>query len=191
MGESTSHERDLREDLRADRAANRGNTKGRLVVSAYRIGRHLQTSGSLLAAPVAIAYRIIVDWVMGIEIPLTVESGPGLSVWHGTGLVLHRDSVLGSEVVLRHGVTLGTTTDDDSGRPPTLGDRVSVGTGAILLGPITIGDDAVIGAGAVVVRDVPAGATVVGNPGRILPAKAAGESANGVAPSSIRTTEPT
>ena len=164
-------ETSLFETLRADRVANRGNPKGLLVVSAFRLAQRLAAGGSrrLWALPGIVAYRLVVDWTMGIEIPPSVQAGPGLCVWHGTGLVVHKDVRLGSEVMLRHGVTLGTIGDGDEGLAPTIGDRVSVGAGAIILGPIHIGDDAVIGAGAVVITDVPAGATAVGNPARVLP----------------------
>lgn len=156
--------------LRADLAANRHSSKGRVVVTAYRCAQWAEAEGRprLLAVVVAMAYRLVVDWVMGIELPPGVRSGPGLAVFHGTGLVLHADTRLGSEVILRHGVTIGTLGDDDSGAAPVIGDRVSIGAGAIVLGPVHVGDDAIIGAGAVVVEDVPAAAVVVGNPARVV-----------------------
>jgi len=163
----------LSELLRADWAANRGNPKGRLVTAAFRLTHHVRGTGRtpLHAVPVVALYRLVVDWVMGIEIPPAVQAGPGLCVWHGTGLVLHKDVVLGADVTLRHGVTIGTVGEGDDGVPPVLGDGVSVGAGAIVLGPRHVGDGATIGAGAVVVHDVPAGATVVGNPARVLPTR--------------------
>jgi len=165
MGDS-----DLGSVLRADLAANRHSRKGQFVVTALRLTQWARGPGRprWWSPPATAVYRILVDWVMGIEIPPSVVAGPGLAVFHGTGLVLHADTRLGAGVVLRHGVTLGTLGDDDDGVPPTLGDRVSVGAGAIVLGPITVGDDAIIGAGAVVVADVPTGATVVGNPARVV-----------------------
>jgi putative colanic acid biosynthesis acetyltransferase WcaB len=156
--------------LRADLAANRHSRKGQVVLVGLRVTQWARGPGRprWWALPVVAAYRVLVDWVMGIEIPPGVQAGPGLAVFHGTGLVIHADTRLGAGVVLRHGVTLGTLGDGDDGVPPTIGDRVSIGAGAIVLGPITVGDDAVIGAGAVVIRDVPAGATVVGNPARVV-----------------------
>ncbi len=116
-----------------------------------------------------IAYRIVVDWVMGIDLPPEVQVGPGLAIFHGTGLVVHSSTVIGSDVLLRHGVTLGALGEGASeSNGPRIGDRVRIGAGAIVLGPIHVGHDAVIGAGAVVVHDVPAGATVVGNPARVV-----------------------
>lgn len=156
--------------LRADLAANRHSAKGRVVVTAFRMTQAACADGRprLVAGLASGLYRLVVDWVLGIEIPPSVQAGPGLAVFHGTGLVLHPDTVLGSDVVLRHGVTIGTLGDDDSGVAPIVGDRVSIGAGAIVLGAIRVGNDAVIGAGAVVVDDVAEGAVVVGNPGRVV-----------------------
>ncbi|MGB3411872.1 MAG: serine acetyltransferase [Microthrixaceae bacterium] len=159
--------------LRADWAANSGNPKGRFVVSAFRLA-HASRGGSgspIWAKPVLLIYKVAIDWVMGIEIPPAVEAGPGLSVWHGTGLVVHPNTVIGSNVMLRHGVTLGAVGDSDdteNAQAPVIGDGVSIGSGAIVIGPRDIGEGAIIGAGAVVVSDIPAGATAVGNPARIL-----------------------
>lgn len=159
--------------VRADWAANSGNPKGRLVVSAFRVAHAVKGEHRtpLWAKPILLLYRLTVDWVMGIEIPPAVQAGPGLSVWHGTGLVIHDNTRIGSNVMLRHGVTLGAVGDSDdtsNAQAPVIGDGVSIGAGAIIIGPREIGPGAVIGAGAVVVSDVPAGATAVGNPARIL-----------------------
>jgi serine acetyltransferase len=159
--------------LRADWAANKANPKGLVVTTAFRIAHHVRGTGRppVWSLPIIVLYRLLVDWILGIEIPPSVQAGPGLCIWHGTGLVLHKDVQLGCNVTLRHGVTIGTLGEEELSAAPVLGDSVSVGAGAIILGPYQIGDAAIIGAGAVVVTDVPAGATVVGNPGRILPNK--------------------
>lgn len=173
MVDPRTSDADLLATLRADIAANAANPKGRLVTVAFRLAHVARGAGRppLWSVPVVGAYRLVIDWIMGIELPPTLQAGPGLRVWHGTGLVVHSRVQLGSGVTLRQGVTLGTLTDDDDAVAPVIGDRVSIGAGAIVLGPITIGDDAIIGAGAVVVDDVPAGATAVGNPARVLPTR--------------------
>jgi serine acetyltransferase len=156
--------------MRADMAANRGNTKGRVVVAAFRLAAAARGAGRppLWSLPVLAVYRLVVDWIMGIELPPSVDAGPGLRIWHGTGLVVHANVRLGSDVTLRHNTTLGARGEAVDAPAPILGDRVNVGAGAIILGDHKIGDDAVIGAGAVVIDDVPVGATVVGNPARVL-----------------------
>jgi serine acetyltransferase len=118
--------------------------------------------------PILAVYRVVVDWVLGVELPPSVVAGPGLRIWHGTGLVVHANVRLGADVTLRHNTTLGAKGEAHDAPAPVIGDRVDVGAGAIVLGDLTVGDDAVVGAGAVVVDDVPAGATVVGNPARVL-----------------------
>lgn len=163
--------------LRADWTANRHSSKGRVVLLAFRATQaaRAQRQPRLVGVVATALYRIIVDWVMGIDLDPAVKAGPGLSLYHGTGLVVHKSVVLGSDVVLRHGITIGILGDDaeDQGAEvgPRIGDRVSIGASAILLGPISVGDDSVIGAGSVVIDDVPAGAVVVGNPGRVVRVK--------------------
>ncbi len=92
------------------------------------------------------------------------EIGPGLVMMHGFATIVTARRI-GTDCQIAQQVTIGY--DDRDGKP-VLGDRVRVGAGAIVLGPIEVGDDAVIGAGAVVVRDVPAGRVVGGVPARVL-----------------------
>jgi putative colanic acid biosynthesis acetyltransferase WcaB len=161
-------------DLAADRAANSENTKGRFVVTAYRIGRILESGAPrsrllrLAARPYSACYRLCVVWLMGIDLPLAVDAGPGLIVYHGVGLVVHESCVLGSNVVLRQGCTLGAGRSEDSEFAPSVGDDVDLGAGCIVLGGVHLGDGCRIGAGSVVLVDVPAGAVVAGNPARVL-----------------------
>ncbi len=160
---------ELIELLKADLSANNGNAKGLAVVVSYRIAHWALTQkASWVRIPVVLMHRLFTEVVLGVELPAGVEAGPGLQVWHCTGLVVHADSRLGDNVILRHNTTLGALGDDDRGSAPVLGDRVSVGTGAIIIGPIQVGDDATVGAGSVVVGDVPPGGTVVGNPARVI-----------------------
>jgi serine O-acetyltransferase/putative colanic acid biosynthesis acetyltransferase WcaB len=161
---------DLWATIRADLAANAGSPKGKVVVTCFRVAHAVRGTGRppWWARPLLAAYRLLVDWVLGVELPPTVEAGPGLAVFHGTGLVVHGRARLGRDVTLRHGVTIGAMGDGPDGVPARIGDRVSIGAGALVLGDIDVGDDARVGAGAVVVHDVPAGATVVGNPARVV-----------------------
>lgn len=105
-------------------------------------------------------------FLTGIEIHPAAEIGERLFIDHGGGVVIGETTVIGDDVTLYQGVTLGGTGKQGGKRHPTVGNRVIVGTGAQVLGPLVIGDDAKIGAGAIVIKDVPAQTTVVGNPGR-------------------------
>ena len=104
----------------------------------------------------------------GIEIHPGAQIGERLFIDHGRGAVIGETAVIGDDVTLYQGVTLGGTGKDTGKRHPTIGNHVTIGAGAKVLGPITIGDHVKIGAGSIVLKDVPAYCTVVGNPGRIV-----------------------
>lgn len=108
----------------------------------------------------------------GIDIHPGAQIGSGFFIDHGTGVVIGETTVIGNNVTLYQGVTLGGTGKDVGKRHPTLGDDVTVGAGAKVLGPITLGNHVKVGAGAIVLKDVPDQCTVVGNPGRIVRGKA-------------------
>lgn len=106
--------------------------------------------------------------ITGIEIHPGAQIGDGLFIDHGMAVVIGETTEIGENVTLYQGVTLGGTGKDVGKRHPTIGNDVVVGAGARVLGPFRVGDGAKIGASAVVLREVPAGATVVGNPGRVV-----------------------
>ena len=103
----------------------------------------------------------------GIEIHPGAQIGKSLFIDHGMGVVIGETTIIGDNVTLYQGVTLGGTGKEKGKRHPTLGNNIVVGTGAKVLGNITIGNNAYIGANAVVIKDVPPNSTVVGVPGRI------------------------
>ena len=104
----------------------------------------------------------------GIEIHPGAKIGSGLFIDHGMGVVIGETSEIGSDVTLYHGVTLGGTSLSKGKRHPTIGDRVTIGAGAKVLGNILVGADSRIGANAVVVKAVPENSVVVGVPGQIV-----------------------
>jgi serine O-acetyltransferase len=104
----------------------------------------------------------------GIEIHPGAEIGRRLFIDHGMGTVIGETAVVGDDVTLYQGVTLGGTGKEKGKRHPTLGNNIAVGSGAKLLGNITIGDNCRVGAGSVVLRSVPANSTIVGVPGHIV-----------------------
>ena len=113
----------------------------------------------------------IARWLTGTEIHPAAVIGRGLFIDHGMGVVIGETAVLGKNVTLFQGVTLGGTGKEKGKRHPTIGDNVVIGAGAKVLGNITIGNNSIIGANAVVIRDVPDHSTVVGVPGRIAKIK--------------------
>ena len=103
-----------------------------------------------------------------IEIHPGAEIGKRFVIDHGVGVVIGETAVIGNDVLVYHGVTLGGKTLDPVKRHPTVGDRVIIGAGAKLIGAITIGDDCAIGANAVVTKDMPKGTVAVGVNARLL-----------------------
>ncbi len=103
----------------------------------------------------------------GIEIHPGARIGRRFFVDHGMGVVIGETSIIGDDVLLYQGVTLGGTGIVTGKRHPTIGNNVVIGAGAKVLGNITVGDNSYIGSNAVVIKDVPPNSTVVGVPGRI------------------------
>ena len=104
----------------------------------------------------------------GVEIHPGAQIGRRLFIDHGMGVVIGETAIVGDDVTLYQGVTLGGTGKEKGKRHPTLGNNVTIGTGAKLLGNITIGENSRVGGGSVVLRNVPANSTVVGVPGHIV-----------------------
>ena len=104
----------------------------------------------------------------GIEIHPGARIGKGLFIDHGSGVIIGETTIIGNNVTLYQGVTLGGTGKEQGKRHPTLEDNVMVSAGAKILGSFTIGENSKIGAGSVVLEEVPPNCTVVGVPGRIV-----------------------
>ena len=129
---------------------------------AHRLAHALHESEVPLA-PLAISY--LARSVTGVEIHPGARIGEEFFIDHGSGVVIGETAEIGDFVTLYQGVTLGGTGFQRGKRHPTVGDNVTIGSGAKLLGPIAVGDGAKVGANTVVIEDVPASSTVVGNPG--------------------------
>lgn len=104
----------------------------------------------------------------GIEIHPGATIGKGLFIDHGHGVVIGETAILGDNVTLYQGVTLGGTGKEHGKRHPTIGNNVMISAGAKVLGSFTVGDNSKIGAGSVVLHEVPPNSTVVGVPGRVV-----------------------
>lgn len=146
--------------------------RGLWVMAVYRFGRWRYTIKSgFIRKPFSLLYKVlnvISEILTSVELPCEVAVGRGLIIEHAFDIVISGDAVLGEDVVLRNGVTIGLRHRAFRGSP-VIGNRVDVGAGAKILGPITIGDDVSIGANAVVLTDVPANSIAVGIPARIHP----------------------
>ncbi|HEX5635166.1 MAG TPA: hypothetical protein VFX50_18105 [Gemmatimonadales bacterium] len=104
----------------------------------------------------------------GADINPNARLGPGLVVSHGVGLVVGGDVIAGRDLLLHHGVTLGAPTPGRIAHAPRIGDGVSIGAGAALVGAITVGDGAFVGANVLLAQDVPPRAKVTAGPGVVV-----------------------
>ena len=135
------------------------------VILRYRLAHKLYLKG----------HYFLARWISqrgvrktGIEIHPGATIGKGLFIDHGSGVIIGETTVIGDNVTLYQGVTLGGTGKEKGKRHPTLEDNVMVSAGAKILGSFTIGENSKIGAGSVVLEEVPPNCTVVGVPGRIV-----------------------
>jgi serine O-acetyltransferase len=110
----------------------------------------------------------VARFLTGIEIHPAAQIGRRLFIDHGLGTVIGETAIVGDDVTLYQGVTLGGTGKERGKRHPTIGNGVVIGSGARVLGNITVGDRSRVGAGSVVVRDVPDDSTIVGVPGHLI-----------------------
>ncbi len=167
----------LKEDLRAAREhdpAARSGLEIALVYSglhaiwAHRVAHKLWNAGPLGRFPARVVSQLA-RFVTGIEIHPGATIGRRFFIDHGMGVVIGETAEIGDDVMLYHGVTLGGRSLAKVKRHPTLGNRVTVGAGAKILGPIVIGDDSAVGANAVVVKDAPVNSIITGIPARNRP----------------------
>ena len=120
--------------------------------------------------PLTAAYTVLVNWILGVELPPATEVGPALCLLHPQAIVINPEARIGRDCTIRASSVLGNIVKADGTvtGSPRLYDGVELGVGVIIIGPIEIGAGARIGAGAVVVDDVPAGGVAVGNPARLV-----------------------
>lgn len=134
-------------------------------VWAHRVSHAMWRRGAYLPAR---ALSQVTRFWTNIEIHPGATLGPRLFIDHGAGVVIGETAEVGADVTIYHGVTLGGTSLDHGKRHPTVGDRVTVGAGAKVLGNLVVGADSRIGANAVLVRSVDDHSVVVGVPGQVI-----------------------
>jgi serine O-acetyltransferase len=164
----------IREDLEAARShdpAARGSFENFFVYSglhAIWVHRltHKMWANESLRFPARVLSQLA-RFLTGIEIHPGATVGRRFFIDHGMGVVIGETAEIGDDVMIYHGVTLGGRSLAKTKRHPTIGNRVTIGSGAKVLGPIYIGDDSAIGANAVVVKDAPAESIITGIPGKV------------------------
>lgn len=144
--------------------------QGLWVMAVYRLGCwRYRIRPRLLRLPFSFSYRalkVLSQIMTGIELPCEAAVGRRFRIDHFGGIIISGDARFGDDCVIRNGVTIGLRREGQRGSP-TLGDRVDIGTGAVILGPIKIGNDVSVGANAVVLTDVPDNCIAVGVPAQI------------------------
>lgn len=162
--------------------------QGLWAITVYRFGRwRYGIRPAFLRPPFSLLYRVakVASQIMtGIDLPCEVRLGRRFKIEHFGGIVISGDTVIGDDVVVRNGVTLGLRRTGVAGAP-RIGNRVDIGAGAKVLGPVSIGDDVAIGANAVVLCDVPANCIAVGVPARVRPRTPRGQQSAEVAEVSV------
>ncbi|MCL2532896.1 MAG: serine O-acetyltransferase [Nocardiaceae bacterium] len=170
--------RTIREDLQAARGqdpAARSNAENAVVYSglhaiwSHRIAHRMWAKPALRGPARMLAQ--FTRFLTGVEIHPGATIGRRFFIDHGMGVVIGETAEIGDDVMIYHGVTLGGRSLAKTKRHPTIGNRVTIGAGAKVLGPLLIGDDSAIGANAVVTHDVPADHIATGIPASVRPRK--------------------
>lgn len=157
-----------------DRKANLANpTKGKYIVVFFRVAQLISRYKitKILFFWYLLFYRVFIEWMMCVELNWKTSIGSGFQLWHGSGLVIHPDTIIGKNCSVRQCTTIGVKQDFTASgivKAPVIGDAVDIGCNTVIIGDITIGSNVTIGAGSVVVKSIPDGAVAAGNPARIL-----------------------
>jgi putative colanic acid biosynthesis acetyltransferase WcaB len=150
--------------------------KCRLILLLFRTTQYfsqLSIPFKLLSFIFRFLYQVIVEYILGVEIPYNTQIGKNLQLHHAHSLVINSQTIIGDNCILRHCTTIGNkiTADGVSSGCPQIGNHVEIGCNVVILGGIKIGDCAVIGAGSIVIKDVDDGTIVAGNPAKVISRK--------------------
>ena len=152
---------------------NKSNIKGRLILLHFRLAQQCRKSPKALfyiLTPYLIFYRVVFEWILGVELPWNTQVGKGLKLYHGQGLVVNDHSIIGENCTLRHNTTIGhkELQSGEFSASPHIGDSVDIGPNVVIIGPVVIGNNVKIGAGSVVVKSLEENGIYAGNPARLI-----------------------
>lgn len=144
------------------------NSKGVLLLFAFRLSSFFvrNTLLKFIGFPIRIAYKILIQWIIGLDIPDTTKIGYAFNIYHGQSLIISKDTLIGNFVIVRQNTTIGNS--HNNGGSPRIGDNVEIGANSVIIGDIYIGNNSIIAAGSVVVKNVPSNVVVAGNPAKVI-----------------------
>ena len=154
--------------IRQDLPYNKSNTKGKFIIVLFRLASFISRNKTrkVLFFPYLVFYKIVIEWILGIELHWNTNIGTGLRIYHGQATVINKEARIGMHCVIRQSTTIGNARD--GGNSPLIGNYVDIGCNVCIIGDLTIGDNVIIGAGSVVVKSIPSNSLAVGNPARVV-----------------------
>lgn len=145
-----------------------GNFKGIIYLFFFRTSAMFSRNIILkiIGFPIRFFYYFFFQWVLGFDVYDTTKIGKGFNIYHGFGITIHRDVIIGDFVKIRQLTTIGNS--KSSSKTPRIGNYVDIGAHSIIIGDIEIGDNVSIGAGSIVTKSIPPNSIVYGNPLKII-----------------------